>query len=128
MGTSKARTVDLSELAHGIAKTLAGHDLLCADLLLDQARRLFYTSYLSGADDAAILKALETPREAIEIAERCLWLSLDQMWTVENMVRVNLWFAHFALASDTRFGAGYASATEEARRYEKPANKTGKPH
>jgi hypothetical protein len=129
MGTPTDRSADLSRLAHAIAQKLVGFDLLHADLLLDQWRRLFYTSFLSGARDAEILKALETPRAATEIAECCIGLSLEEMWRVETIVRSNLWFGHFALAPDTRFGAGYASALEEAKRYDSPpADANGKPH
>ena len=40
MGKSDASKADLTRLAYGIAKKLAGLDLLHADLLVDQARRL----------------------------------------------------------------------------------------
>jgi hypothetical protein len=117
MAAAAERRAMLNRLARDVARTIAHHDLLFADLLLDQARRFFLTSALSGAADSAVLNALPTPGEAVAIAGRYIGLSMEEVLTVDTHIRLNLWCAHFAAAPGTRFGAGFASALEEARRY-----------
>ncbi len=117
VGDKEVRAAIVNRLARAIAEKLAGHPLLLADGLLDEARRFFLASQMSGVRDEAVIAHLGTPAEAVGIAGRCIGLSIEEMLKVDELIRWGLWSAHFATMPETRFGqlftAKLAEATDE---------------
>jgi len=114
-GNGQSRTI-VKRLCEHIPRLLCAHPLLLADGILDEARRFFITSYLSGSPDEVVKEQLGTPGEAVAIAGLYIGLSIEDVLIVDCQSRLRLWIAHFASNPGTRFGAGYAKVLERVNR------------
>lgn len=112
-----------SRLALAAAEELVGLNLLAADMVLDEARRLAHMRQFAGITIDKAQEILKAPdAAAVRIAMRIADRSLVEVLAIIDEARTFIWMGNFARIPSSAFGQQLAAFQERQQDPDRPLN------
>lgn len=102
-----------------VVARLVGLDLLVADRVLNDARRLCWMTVFAGRGEDEAVRQVGASGPAIDVAALCAGLTLVEVESLIYDARLLLWAQNFARLPDTIFGRQFEANAERADLLEK---------